>query len=122
VIAELLRLREQGAKQNVQEFLDSLWQAVEYLGRNREQRSTTAFAKLRDIYDLFCLTPGWKKENSEATFAQFLYALHRSDLRVTRSGKIYEFEFPAGHPKAREVFEVVAEDGKTIRYYGIHFR
>ncbi|MCK6499699.1 MAG: hypothetical protein L6Q38_09495, partial [Nitrospira sp.] len=70
VIDELLRIRQRSEKQNVQEFLDSLWTATQYLNRGKQLETNTAYAKLRDIYDLFCLTPGWKKENSETAFAQ----------------------------------------------------
>lgn len=122
VVDELVRLRERGAKQNVQEFLDALHSAVEYSNRGKEQKGNTISAKLRDVYDLFSLTPGWKKENSTAAFAQYLYALHQSDIRVTRSGKMYEFGFVSGHPPARDLFEVVAEDGRPLKYYLIHFR
>ena len=122
VVDELVRLRERGAKQNVQEFLDALHTAVEFLNRGKKQKGNTISAKLRDVYDLFCLTPVWKKENSTATFAQYLYALYKSDIRVTRSGKMYEFGFVSGHPPARDLFEVMAEDGRPLKYYLIHFR
>lgn len=121
VVAELVRLRDQGSKQNVQEFLDALLTAVEYLNRNKDSLNVIEYAKLRDVYDLFCLTPGWKKENSVASVAQQLYVLHKSGLNVTRSGKMFRFEAPTGSPKSRDIFEVVDEDGKLIRYYGIQF-
>ncbi len=122
IVDELVKLKDRGERQNVQEFLDALYASVEYLNRNKPQLGSTVYAKLRDVYDLFSLTPGWKKENSEAAFAQYLYALDRSETRMTRSGKMYDLERAAGQPKARDLFAVVAEDGRTIRYYGIHFR
>lgn len=117
VAAELKRLRERMASANSQEFVESLYAVCQ-----RNSRDGILFAKFRDIYDLFCLTPGWKKENPPAAFGQAIYALQRSEIRTTRSGRKFEFEFPSGNVKERDVFAVIAEDGRPIRYYGIRFR
>ncbi len=122
VIQELQKLRAKGEKQKaIQESMDALFAATKFLDKHPGPTGAVK-AKIRDIYDLFSLTPGWKKDNPEAAFAQDLYALHRSDLRVTRGGMRYEFEFPTGQPKARDLFEVIDETGRPIRYYMIHFR
>lgn len=116
VAQELKRLRDRAQAANSQEFLDSLLSAAQYIDKSEQP-----FAKFRDIYDLFSLTPGWKKENPPAAFGQAIYAMHRSDLRVTRSGRKFEFDYPSGNAKDRDIFSVIAEDGRPIKYYGIRF-
>ncbi len=122
VVEELQKIRAKGQRQkNVQESLDALFAAAKFLDKHPGPTGSVK-AKIRDIYDLYSLTPGWKKDNPESSFAQDLYALHRSDLRVTRGDMRYEFEFPTGQPKPRDLFEVIDESGRPIRYYMIHFR
>lgn len=117
VAAELKRLRDKTLAANSQEFLESLFGASEHLSTGKD-----SFVKFRDIYDLFCLSPGYKKDNPPAAFAQQIYALHRSEQRTTRAGRKLEFEYPSGNSKERDIFAVVAEDGRPIRYYGIWFK
>ncbi|MBI5016776.1 MAG: hypothetical protein HZB55_14990 [Deltaproteobacteria bacterium] len=117
VAAELKRLRDKVSSANSQELLEGLYAAC-----RRVTRPDVMFAKLRDIYDLFCITPGWKKDNPRAAFGQQLYALHRSGLTATRAGSPFEFEYPSGKAKDRDIFTVIAEDGRAIRYYGVWFR
>jgi hypothetical protein len=114
----LKRLRERAAAGNSQEFADSLFAACRHLTPDNE----APFARFRDIYALYSLTPGWKKENPEAAFGQAIYALHRSGLSVTRAGRKFEFEYPSGNVKERDLFTVIAEDGRPIRYWGVQFR
>lgn len=116
VAAELKRLRDRTAAANSQEFVESLFGACQYLEKE------TLFARFRDIYNLFCLTPGYKKENPSAAFGQQIYALHRSEVRTTRGGRKFEIEYPSGNVKERDIFTVIAEDGRSIRYYGIWFK
>ena len=118
VAAELKRLRERASSGNSQEFADSLFAVASRLS----PAETAPFAKFRDIYELFCLTPGWKKDNPPAAFGQALYALHRSGLQTTRAGRKFDFEYPSGNVKERDIYTVIAEDGRPIRYYGIQFR
>lgn len=117
VAAELKRLRDRASSANSQEFLDSLFGASERL-----KQSGDPVAKFRDIYDLFSLTPGWKKDNPPAAFGQAIYAVHRSEIRATRGGRSFEIVYPSGNVKERDIFTVIAEDGKPLRYYGIRFR
>ena len=124
VAAELKRLRDRAQTANSQEFLDGLLAAATRLNKDASSRARPLrqiFSKFRDIYDLFSITPGWKKDNPPAAFGQAIYALHRSDIRVTRSGRKLEIEYPSGNIKERDVFSVISEDGRAIRYYGIHF-
>jgi len=118
VAAELRRLRERTAGGNSQEFVDSLFAVSQRLSPGAD----APFAKFRDIYDLFSLTPGWKKDNPPAAFGQALYALHRSGLQTTRAGRKFDFEYPSGNVKDRDIYTVIAEDGRPIRYFGIQFR
>jgi hypothetical protein len=117
VAAELKRLRDRTAAANSLEFLESLEAAA-----GRITRDDDPVAKFRDIYDLFSVTPGWKKDNPPAAFGQAIYALHRSDIRATRKGRSFEIVYPSGNAKDRDMFLVIAEDGKPIKYYGIRFR
>lgn len=118
VAAELKRLRERAGSGNSQEFVDSLFAVAQRLNPGEG----ASFAKFRDIYDLFSLTPGWKKDNPPAAFGQAIYALHRSGLLTTRAGRKFDFEYPSGNAKDRDIYTVIAEDGRPIRYYGIQFR
>ncbi len=116
VAAELKRLRDRAQSANSQEFLDSLLSVAQRLDKGDQP-----FVRFRDVYDLFSLTPGWKKENPPAAFGQAIYAMHRSELRVTRSGRKFEIVYPAGNVKERDLFSVISEDGRPILYYGIRF-
>ena len=118
VAAELKRLRERVNSGNSQEFMESLFAVSQRLSPDE----SAPFAKFRDIYDLFSLTPGWKKDNPPAAFGQAIYALHRSGLLTTRAGRKFEFEYPSGNAKDRDIYTVIAENGRPIRYYGIQFR
>lgn len=117
VAAELRRLRDRNTASNSQEFLESLYQACKHTSGK-----VAKFVKFREVYDMFCVTPGYKKDNPPAAFGQQIYALHRSGIRTTKAGIPFDIDTPSGHPKERDIFSVIAEDGKTIRYYGITFR
>lgn len=117
VAAELKRLRDKTVSANAQEFAESLYQACVYLAGKENPHGL-----FRAIYDLFCLTPGYKKENPQAAFAQQIYALHRAEIRSTRSGRKFEIEYATGNAKPRDVFTVIAEDGRPIRYFNIWFK
>jgi hypothetical protein len=116
VAAELKRLRDRTGSANSAEFLESL-----YAVWNRQPKDGSVYLRLRDVYALFSLTPGWKRENPLAKFAQDVYALHRADLGQTRAGIKYEFITPSANVKPSEVLTVIAEDGRTLRYVGIRF-
>ena len=114
----LKRLNEKSSSASVsQQFVNAL-----YDGCKKVSLQGDLFARFRDLYDLFSYAPGWARDNSPASFAQQIYALHRSDVRTTRDGKTFEFEYPSGKPKDREIFSVISDDGRPIRYYGIWFR
>jgi hypothetical protein len=117
VAEELKRLRDKTANANSQEFLESLFAAAQYLSPTGDIK-----AKFRDIYKLFCLTPGYKKDNAPAAFGQQIYALHRSGVTNTRAGHTFEFEFITGSAKDSDVFPVMTEDGRLVRYYNIWFK
>ncbi len=117
VAAELKHLREKTMNANVQEFVEGLYGACVYLSSKENPH-----AKFRDIYDLFCLTPGYKKENPPAAFGQQIYALHRSDVRATRGGRKLEIESATGSYKERDVFTVSSEDGHPLRYFTLWFK
>jgi hypothetical protein len=109
-------LRDRAANANSSEFLESL-----YAVWNRQKASGAVHLRLREVYDMWSLTPGWKRENPLAKFAQDVYALHRSELRATRGGVPFELVTPSANVKASEVLTVIAEDGRTLRFTGIRF-
>jgi hypothetical protein len=117
VAAELKRLRDRTAAANSQEFVESLCGACVHLSSQNDPH-----AKFRDIYDLFCLTPGFKKENPTAAFGQQIYALHRSEVRMTRGHRRFEIEYATGNYKEKDVFTVLSEDGRPLRYFTIFFK
>jgi len=117
VAAELKRLRDRTAGANSQEFAESLYGACVHLSSQNDPH-----ARFRDIYDVFCLTPGYKKENPPAAFGQQLYALHRSEIKRTRAGRRFEIEYATGSYKEKDVFTVLSEDGRPIRYFNIFFK
>jgi len=117
VAAELKRLRDRTAAANSQDFLEALYRTC-----LRSTRPEVMFVKLREVYDRWCDTPGYKKENPLPAFAQQIYALQRSGFRTTKGGNRFVIEGPSGNAKERDVLSVIAEDGQMIRYYGITFR
>jgi hypothetical protein len=117
VAAELKRLRDRTATANSQEFVERLFDTCVYLSGKTDPHAT-----FRAIYDVFCLAPGYKKENPPAVFGQQIYALHRSDVRTTRGGRKFEIEYPTGNYKERDVFTVLSEDGRPLRYFTIWFK
>lgn len=117
IAKELKRLRDRVLLANSQTFLDSL-----FLAYKRNSRPNEVFVKLRVIYDQFCETPGWKRDNPPLVFGQNIYALQRSGIRTTRSGDTFEIITPSANARERDIFSVIAEDGHTNRYYGIRFR
>ena len=117
VAAELKRLRDRAAAANSVEFLEGLYAATQHLSKTPAR----PFASFKEIYDLFSLTPGWKKENPSAAFGQAIYALHRSETNMTRSSRRFEIEYPTGNVKDKDCFIVISEDGRPIKYYGIQF-
>jgi hypothetical protein len=117
VAAELKRLHDRVSEKSSQEFLESLYKACEH-----ESRDGRLFIAFHKAYELFSLAPGFKKETPRDAFAEALYALHRSGVQATRGGKVVQWEWPSGKVKEREVFTVLAEDGRALRYYGMWFR
>jgi len=116
IATELKRLRDRTGSANSAEFLESLLAVW-----NSQKASNPVYLKFRDIYDMWSLTPGWKRENPLAKFVQDVYALNRAGLETTRSGKKFEFIRPSANAKQNETLTVIAEDGRTLRYLGIRF-
>lgn len=117
VAKELKRMRDRAASANSQEFIESLYQACVHL-----HGKGVVDVKFRDIYDMYCLTPGYKKENPAAAFGQQIYALHRSEVQATKGNKKLHIEYATGSFKPNDIFSVVSEDGRTIRYFTLYFK
>ncbi|HLJ53438.1 MAG TPA: hypothetical protein VKT77_00280, partial [Chthonomonadaceae bacterium] len=116
VAAELKRLRDRTGSANSSEFLESLFAVW-----NSQKANRPVFIRFREIYEMWSLTPGWKRENPAAKFAQEIYALSRSGIAATRSGRRYEIITPSANAKPAEIYNVIAEDGRTVCYLGIRF-
>ena len=98
------------------EFLESLYQVA-----IREANGPNPFITFRRAYDIFCLAPGYKRDNSRIDFALSIFALQKSGLKTTRRGVSFKIEWPAANCKPSDVFTVIDEDGRTLKYYGIQF-
>ncbi len=117
VAAELKRLRDRNTGANSGAFLEALFGAWQRLASDARP-----VAEFWEVYELFSLAPGWKKDNPPTAFAQSIYALQLSGLRATRGGRTFDLTRPSGRFNERRVYSVVAEDGEVVRYYGISFR
>ena len=113
---KLKKLRDRAAASNSQEFAEALFAAAQ-----RQSQDAYLYVKLIDIYNQFAETPGWKKENPPAVFAQAIYALQRSGIQATRAGRKIDIQGPSANAKEREVYSVIAEDGKPLRYFAVLF-
>jgi hypothetical protein len=111
---EKARARLKDAKS--QEFLESL-----YAAWKARPNPDLPVLKFTQAYSVFCLAPGWKRENSPASYAEAVLALAKSGLPATRDGTRFQFEFPSEKTKEREVLAVRDEDGREIRYVGVRF-
>lgn len=116
VIAEVNRRREKVNTAVSSELLESLHQVA-----RRDNNARNPFIKFCEAYEMFCIAPGYKRENSRADFGLSIYALHRSGLKSTKKGIPFQFEWPAANYKESDVFTVIAEDGKPLRFFGIQF-
>lgn len=116
VVAELKRLRDKKASGGAQEFLEHLYQAWKDLPRRGAPMVT-----FREIWDRFAQAPGWKKDNPRPDFGLQIHALARSEVRLTRDGKRFSFEYPSAKARESDIFTVYREDGSPVRYYGIEF-
>jgi hypothetical protein len=116
VVAEVQARLAKGRDSANEEFLESV-----YRSWLRRQDKSSPLIKFREVYDLFCLAPGWRKENARPIFAQQIYSLHSGGLSATRDGKGFNLEEPSSRVSGGDVFEVRARDGRPIRYYGISF-
>ena len=114
---KLRKLRDRAAASNSQDFLEGLFAAAQ-----RQSKDEYLFIGFADVYKQFSETPGWKKENPPAVFGQAIYALHRSDIKTTRSNRPFEIQYPSANYKEKDVFTIISEDGRPLRYYGILFR
>lgn len=117
VAAHLKNLRERMNLSASTEFLESLHQVA----RTQDSGERNPLVKFSDAYNTFCIAPGYRRENPKADFGLAIHALHLSGLQSTRAGIPFQFEWPAANCKESEVFTVVAEDGKPLRYFGIQF-
>lgn len=113
VVEQLRKLQEQGSTRSAAETLRALHQVWLYKQR-------PAMLKLREAYELFCLTPGYKREVPETLFAQRLRGLEVSGLTDIKGDRLH-FEWPSANVKARDVITFLDEHGRAVKYYGVSF-
>jgi len=116
IAGEIKRLRDRVKGARTQEFLEALYAAARHLRGTSDLRAT-----FREVYSVFALTPGWKKENTELDFGQMIYALSVSGLQTTRDRKRFQIPVPSGKVKQRDIFGVYGEDGRLHQFYAIRF-
>lgn len=116
IAGEIQRVRDRVAGARTQEFLEAMYRATRHLCGPSDLRAT-----FRRIYDLFALTPGWKKENTELDFGQMVYALSVTPIRTTKDGTRFQIQTPSGPVKKRDIFGVYGEDGRLHQFYAIRF-
>lgn len=108
------RRRLQEAK--TAELLEALYGA--WKARRNPQ---TQLLGLKEAYEVFCLAPGWRKENSKSAFAESITALHQSGEQVTRDGRRLHFEFQQGTSRQQDMIIVRDAEGRELRFLGVHF-
>jgi hypothetical protein len=104
-------------------FLESLYLAYEALaGRQHQQLPETGrVERLLDIYNLFVLLPGQRREYSQQEFARDIYLLDQSGVTTTRRGQRLTFEAAAGTRARTGLLRVVTQSGAEKIYQGIAF-
>jgi len=120
VANEIAKIRKRGTGRSSQELLRHIYHAVKTIEGRKAGKSD--FCLLRQVYDEFCLAPGWKKENPREDFAQSILALDKAGIREIESGIVCDIQGPSGNWKDKDVLIAYDEDGVAHRYYGILFR
>lgn len=100
----------------LQQFLESLYQAAK-----KYSKQGNYWIRFREVYDIFCLAPGWKADNPELLFGQRIHQLWTSSIRTTRDGSTANIEQPTEGKTGRDYFTVVADTGKNWSYHAIWF-
>ena len=77
--------------------------------------------RLLDIYTLFTLLPGGKKDYSQIEFARDVYLLDTTPDLLTADGFRLGFEASTGTKGRAGVLSIVTEGGSERRYYGVSF-
>ncbi|HVA89788.1 MAG TPA: hypothetical protein VNL71_08080 [Chloroflexota bacterium] len=122
-LIHVLRERQRlPARFKAADFLESLLIAYEALvDRASKQRHFGSVAPLKEIYDLFTMTPGRSKEYALAEFTRDIYLVDISGVNTTRNGSVVEFSASTGAKSERGVLTIVTEAGAEKRYFGISF-
>ncbi len=104
------------------DFLESLLIAYDTLvDRESKHRHFGSVVPLKEIYDLFTMTPGRTKEYAPAEFTRDIYLVDISGVNTTRNGAVVEFSASTGTKSERGVLTIVTETGAEKRYFGISF-
>jgi hypothetical protein len=101
----------------LQQFLESLYQAAK-----KYSKQGNYWIRFREVYNIFCLAPGWKADNPEILFGQRIHQLWTSNIRTTRNGSTASIEQPTEGKAGRDYFTVVADNGMKLSYHAIWFK
>jgi hypothetical protein len=103
-------------------FLESLWAAYQIVLERKGQKGEVGpVVPLRDIYDLFTLMPGQKREYTLPEFTRDVYLLDQESELTTNNGATIAFHASTGTKSERNILSIVTQTGAEKRYFGISF-
>lgn len=103
-------------------FLASLYAGYTASIKGVWERNTPGpVIRLLDIYTLFTLLPGGKKDYSQIEFVRDVYLLDITPGLLTADGYRMGFEASTGTKGRAGVLSIVTEGGSERRYYGVSF-
>ncbi len=118
IAKELKRLNEISINEReCQQFLNSVYEACKRDSSDKNDLRT----KFIDVFKRWEMTPGYKVENSRASFGQQINALDESGVRTTKDGKVFHLDGPDGKAN-KDIFDVVSKDGLSKQYFIIWFQ
>ncbi len=123
VVIGMLRARQRAQPRfRSSAFLESLWTAYQIaVERDPAKRRIGSVVPLREIYDLFTLMPGQKREYTVAEFTRDVYLLDQESGLSTGSGATIAFHASTGTKSERSVLSIVTQTGAEKRYFGVSF-
>jgi hypothetical protein len=123
VLIGMLRERQRAQPRfRASAFLESMWAAYQIaVERDRTKRDIGSVVPLREIYDLFTLMPGQKREYTLPEFTRDVYLLDQESDLTTSSGATIAFHASTGTKSERGVLSIVTQTGAEKRYFGISF-
>jgi hypothetical protein len=123
VLAGLLRDRQRRPPRfKAADFLEALHDVYQVAIRQHGTRLMEgAPVPLLDLYEMFTLLPGARREYSAQEFARDVYLLDQSGETTTKTGERVEFHASTGTKLRRGTLTMVTQEGREKRYYAISF-